>query len=216
MYTVGVKRTNEAPRPWVSAVRRIPKRRAVIRREPVVSLLLFLLLGLPCSCTRSLPGDGSDSGGAALDGSPTDSGGAGPGSASMADLSGPAFCAGTRVAGTCAQQFFASLARCFVATGPCVVMGTDLPEAWCWSTGARLEARIDAMTGKVAIRYLAAAGVCADGGYALTGAGVAYTLSANGRTIVYDESTGAVVCPPSPRASPCAAVVRSARSWASS
>jgi hypothetical protein len=56
-----------------------------------------------------------------------------------------AFCAGTSVAGTCLQTFFAPLSTCFVPSGSCnqSVPGVVMP-IFCWSTGAELKQQTNA------------------------------------------------------------------------
>ncbi len=63
------------------------------------------------------------------------------------DLAG--FCAGTAVAGTCVQTFFAPLAACFMPSGAChATRASSAGSDWCWADA--MEARASSDLGRTA------------------------------------------------------------------
>ncbi len=75
------------------------------------------------------------------------------------DLAYEPFCAGTPVAGTCVQRFFAPVARCFRPAGACTysVMGYMIYTI-CWASGAREE--LTGMGYPMAARWTQGGGAC--------------------------------------------------------
>jgi hypothetical protein len=59
-----------------------------------------------------------------------------------------AFCAGTSIAGTCAQPFFARMAACFTPSGPTTAQAqSPSMVTLCWTGGARLVVTMSAVAG---------------------------------------------------------------------
>lgn len=118
------------------------------------------------------------------------------------DMSQPApstaFCAGTKVDGTCAQPFFAAVAACFAPIGASctqqITPNSDgtFTEDTCWSTGLHRHVFADANTSTTNSTWTNAAGtVCLSTANA-TEMGM---YLANGQSLDYDVGTGVLVCP---------------------
>jgi hypothetical protein len=117
--------------------------------------------------------------------------------ASPPDLAASGFCAGTKVAGTCAQAFFAGVAACWGALDSCTYQITPTGTYTftlddCFSSGQHRHTDANGQTHDTQSTWTNAAGtVClTDSAHYEAG-----PLTAGGVTLSYDESSGALVCP---------------------
>jgi hypothetical protein len=147
------------------------------------------LLVLSVGCSSGLPaGTVADLAGADLTGAP------------HPDLAGAdltvapgGFCAGTLVAGTCVQSFFAPLALCFAPSGGCITQSPmlALSPTWCWPNGDELKQMSGVDTSHRS--YQSGNTLCfsEQNGFIATGP----AFSAGTQTLYFDSSTGAYTCP---------------------
>jgi hypothetical protein len=98
------------------------------------------------------------------------------------------FCAGTTLAGTCVQTFFARIAACFVRAGCCQVGPSAMHRSVAWESGA-------AYTNQVGIGpwQYSMAGTSCGGGY--TSVQTDYWTGPDGSKLTYTTPSGAVTCP---------------------
>src|SRR4051812_15875043 len=96
-------------------------------------ILLLMSLGLPGCAAQGTMSTGDlrspDDLGMPMDLAAT------PDLASQPDLAASAFCKGTKVAGTCAQAFFATVDACWKPTGPCMIQMAGMGFKQCWQSG---------------------------------------------------------------------------------
>jgi len=107
------------------------------------------------------------------------------------------FCDGSKVAGTCAQPFFAAVASCLSTLGSCVDQitptgATTFNEDVCWSTGQRRHTAADASNNTTVSTWTSKASAACLTTQSTNELG---TYTANGTSLVYDESTGQLSCP---------------------
>jgi hypothetical protein len=128
---------------------------------------------------------------------------------SDAPVASSSFCAGTAVAGTCAQAYFATVADCFGTppTGTCQSQeyendgGAGGGKAYCWSDGSHLYAHFtlnDAGLANATGQWINGHGttcMTADVVGGMAGNESLITYHAGGSDLVYDTLTGAVTCP---------------------
>ncbi len=111
--------------------------------------------------------------------------------------SGGGFCDGTKVSGTCAQAFFAAAAACLSTLGACTdqitpTSATTFNEDVCWSTGQTRHVQADGtshVTTSTWVSQTSATCLTSNSTYEQG------TYTANGTSLVYDESTGDLTCP---------------------
>jgi hypothetical protein len=101
------------------------------------------------------------------------------------DVSG--FCAGTSIAGTCAQTFFRTIAECFAPSGCCVRAGNSMPRLT-WASGAF--ALYDGSFGYVAV--IQDGVVCGETNF--DGYPLLKWKAWDGTRLTFDPNTGIATC----------------------
>jgi hypothetical protein len=179
----------------------------VMRARTILAAWLIALAGCTEHNSSVASQDaGQDLSGGSSDGAPVDLT-AGDGPAAPADLAlvdvaaapdvGAAdqggFCAGTAVAGTCVQAFFAPLSACFAPAGSCHLQTPAVVRmpVWCWSDGAQLNEMMGVDT--LNRSYIGSGGaVCFTQSVVFPGL---TSFSAGGATLSFNPATGAYRCP---------------------
>jgi hypothetical protein len=112
----------------------------------------------------------------------------------MASTTVAAFCAGTAVAGTCIQTFFAPLASCFPEGGACTSEDTGSGKNLCWADGSKLIGTLGA--GGVPHGVFSRNGAtCYSVDVGLTGSSADFEVANGTTSISYSTSTGNARCP---------------------
>lgn len=106
------------------------------------------------------------------------------------------FCRNTPVAGTCAGAFFEAVAKCYQPFGGCTIDQPSMFEGTiCWGSGSKLSATFNMQLNQSNGVWSAGLKECMTGEIAIGGGAPVFTLHANGKTLVYEEDTGATTCP---------------------
>jgi uncharacterized protein YjbI with pentapeptide repeats len=108
------------------------------------------------------------------------------------DLNLTPFCAGTFVAGTCVEAFFAPLSLCFQPTGGCIVQTPGVYGTFCWPGGAEYQIRND--PDALRRHYLWGTNLCYTETVGGSGPSPSFTNAA-GETLVFAPATGNYTCP---------------------
>lgn len=121
--------------------------------------------------------------------------------AALPDLSGPdyagfTFCAGTRVASTCAQPFFEAVSTCFVPMGGCRSAQDNDTTSACWQAGTMFQTSYLQATGGSHQVWTGGAVTCMEGDVTpRKGRSPLFAVTAGGDTLAYDQDSGDVTCP---------------------
>lgn len=118
----------------------------------------------------------------------------------LPDLAGPdyagyTFCAGTRVAATCAQAFFEPIASCFAPMGGCRTATSGDTTSACWQAGTLFSTTYLQATGGSHLLWAGGA-TCMEGDVTpRKGRLPLFAVTAGGSTLSYDQDSGDVTCP---------------------